>query len=258
MAYTDNLTSCWELEETSGTRNDAVVASANNLTDNNTVTQQTGKVGNCAQFTRANSEYLSKADNALLSLGADSPFMLCAAVYADSFSAGGADGKGSNNIIVAKWDSSAGQREYFLDYDSASARFRFAVRGADDSTNGIVSANTFGAPGTGTWYYLMGWHDPVANKVFISVNNGTADEVAFSAGTRNGTATFYIGATDFGVGIQNFWDGRIDQVLFYNGGFQDATGRTGLYNSGNLLSYAAMVGTTVGPKATHHRNLLAV
>ena len=62
-----NLIAYWKLDEASGTRNDS--KGANHLTDNNTVTQAVGKVGNAAQFTLANSEYLSIADNADLSAG---------------------------------------------------------------------------------------------------------------------------------------------------------------------------------------------
>src|SRR6185437_5439414 len=66
MALGDNWISFWELEEASGTRIDAVTASGNDLTDNNTVTQGTGIVGNCGQFTKVNSESLSRASNASL------------------------------------------------------------------------------------------------------------------------------------------------------------------------------------------------
>ena len=61
-----NLISFWEMEEASGTRVDAVVASGNDLTDNATVTQNPGKVGNAAQFTLATSEWLSHVSNASL------------------------------------------------------------------------------------------------------------------------------------------------------------------------------------------------
>jgi len=82
MALTDNLISFWGLEETSGTRVDA--HGTNNLTDNNTVTSATGKVGTAGQFTNANSEYLSITDNASLSTG-DIDFSAQAWVYFDSF-----------------------------------------------------------------------------------------------------------------------------------------------------------------------------
>src|SRR4051812_43478016 len=88
-----NLASYWKLEEASGTRADEI--GSQTLTDNNTVTQAVGKLGNAAQFTAANSESLSHADSATLSLGADQDFTLGAWVYLDS--------KGANRVIASKW-----------------------------------------------------------------------------------------------------------------------------------------------------------
>src|SRR3972149_4825629 len=75
-----SLISFWELEEASGTRTDS--HGANNLTDNNTVTQAVGKVGNAAQFTAANSEWLDRANEAGLQPGVDFTFTFW--LYLDS------------------------------------------------------------------------------------------------------------------------------------------------------------------------------
>lgn len=56
-----NLVSYWELEESSGTREDS--HGANDLTDNNTVLYGTGKQGNGADFEATNSEYLNVASS---------------------------------------------------------------------------------------------------------------------------------------------------------------------------------------------------
>ena len=55
------LVSYWALDEASGTRYDSVVASGNDLTDNNTVGSVAGKLNNAASFVAANSESLSLA-----------------------------------------------------------------------------------------------------------------------------------------------------------------------------------------------------
>ena len=56
----NGLVSYWKLDEQSGARYDAVTASANDLTDNNTVTYQNqGPVGTVAQFSAAASERLT-------------------------------------------------------------------------------------------------------------------------------------------------------------------------------------------------------
>ena len=99
MALTDNLVSWWELDEASGTRNDA--HGSNHLTDGNTVAQVAGKVGNAAQFVAANAESLSIADNANLSVSG--VFSVCAWVYMDS--------KINNMCAVSKHSS------LFTEYD---------------------------------------------------------------------------------------------------------------------------------------------
>lgn len=83
MTLLDGLVSYWKLEEANGARVDSVVASGNDLTDNNTVTQAVGVLGNAAQFTAANSESLSHADNASLGTG-DIDFTVASWVYFDS------------------------------------------------------------------------------------------------------------------------------------------------------------------------------
>ncbi|MDA2917638.1 hypothetical protein MYX64_12505, partial [Nitrospinae bacterium AH_259_B05_G02_I21] len=62
-----DLKAHWKLNEASGTRSDS--HGSNDLTDNNTVGQAAGKIGNAADFIRVNSEYLSIADNADVSAG---------------------------------------------------------------------------------------------------------------------------------------------------------------------------------------------
>ena len=105
MSFTDNFIAFWKLGEASGTRVDSI--GSNDLTDNNTVTQAAGKIGNCAQFTAANSEYLSIADNAALSTG-DIDFSIVFWVYFDSTP--------SFADVIAKW--AAGEQEYVVEFGS--------------------------------------------------------------------------------------------------------------------------------------------
>jgi hypothetical protein len=53
----NDLVSWWDLDETSGPRADSV--GSNDLTDNNTVTYESGKIGNAAKYIAANNEYLT-------------------------------------------------------------------------------------------------------------------------------------------------------------------------------------------------------
>lgn len=225
MSLLTNLVAYWKLEEASGTRDDS--HGSNDLADNNTVTQAAGKVGNAGQFVRANTEYLSIADNAEVSAG-NIDWTLSAWVYLDSKPA-------SVMIAVGKDSNVAGNREYVLDWFNTNDRFRFVVFNAAGATK-IAEANNFGAPTTATWYHLIGWNDATADTVNLAVNDGTADSTSTAAFTpNNAAAEFRIGARVF-VGAVNPWDGRLDEVGLWKR-VLTAAERTQLYNAGAGLAY---------------------
>ena len=179
--------------------------------------------GVAAQFTRANSEYLSIADSAVLSTG-DIAFTVAGWVYLDS--------KPGDEALISKWTTTGNQREYKLAYISASDRFRFDV--SNDGTAAVtIAANTLGIPATATWYFVVAWHDPTANTINIQVNNGAADSAAHATGVFNSTASVILGAT--GV-FAELMDGRVDEVGFWKRTLTTAE-KTWLYNSGSGRAY---------------------
>ena len=94
---TTGLEGFWGADETSGTRSDE--HGSNDLSDNNSVLVAPARVGaNAARFVRADSQYLSIADNASLSMG-DIDFTLGALVYIES--------KTGFGIVMGKWGASA-------------------------------------------------------------------------------------------------------------------------------------------------------
>lgn len=214
------LISYWKLEEASGTRVDSVVTSGNDLTDNNTVTQASGKVGNAAQFTAANSESLSRASNALLQTG-DIDFTLPAWVYLDA--------KAARRPILSKWDT-ANNREYILQYDSTPDRFSVQVSSNGSATT-TLNANTLGSPSTATWYFIVVWHDSANDTLNIQVNDGGIDSQAYASGVFAGTSDFKVAT---GAGF--FLGGRIDEVGFWKRTLTAAE-RATLYNSGAGRTY---------------------
>jgi len=214
------LVAFWKLDEVSGTRSDSV--GANHLTDNNTVTQATGKVGTSAQFTAANSESLSIADNAPLSTG-DIDFTVCAWVWLDT--------KGAVRDLVTKFGAS-GQFEYLLNYDSSADRYLWGVS-SDGSLFASVSANTFGSPPAGAWHFVVAYHDSVNNLIGISVNNGAFDTAAHAAGVFDSAASFHLGGRASGP---NYHNGRLDAVGLWKR-VLSAAEITSLYNSGNGREY---------------------
>jgi hypothetical protein len=216
-----SLVAYWKLDEASGTRLDELNGcggSGCDLTDNNTVTQNPGVIGNAAQFTVANSEYLSHVDDADLSMNGS--FSIVAWVYLDS--------KSTTRSFISKYNTGTPNREYFLRYGITADRFEFNMS-PDGTVAFTASAGNFGSPSIATWYFLAAWYDSTAQQVGISVNNGTADTSSTSSNNQvfDGTSAFEIGRQNGLVPM----DGRIDEVGLWKKALTSAE-RTLLYNSG--------------------------
>lgn len=182
-----------------------------------------------ASFAAASSQSLSIASNASLQ-GGDVSLWGCAWVNLTT--------KPANQMFAfGKWTAAGNLREYVLVWDNATDRFQFVV--SNDGTNVVVlSADTFGAPSTGTWYFIFWYHDPVANTIGISVN-GAFDTASHTTGVFAGASAFVIGARGDG---DRFWNGPLDAVAFGKnvvGGFaatSAATIEAAMRNSGNGLA----------------------
>jgi hypothetical protein len=177
----NSLQAFWKLDETSGTREDSY--GSNDLTDNNTVTQAIGKIGNAAQFTSVNTESLSITDNSELSVG-DNDFTIAGWAYLDDTVAG--------QTLVSKY-AGGGSREYLLEYNILGAnRFNFTVS-HDGSLNNRVGADSLGAASTGTWYFIVAWHDSSEDTINIQINNGAVDSKSHTTGVFDGSSAFKLG-----------------------------------------------------------------
>lgn len=205
------LVSWWKLEEASGTRFDSF--GSNHLTDNNTVGQAAGKVGNAAQFIAGNSEYLSISDNPGISTG-DIDFSIACGAYLDSDATG---------YLVDKGDGAAFHDEYAIRYSASTKRFSFWVDNGS-AQEGFVVANSLGAPSLLTWYLVVAWHDSVLNTVNIQVNNGAVDSAAYAFGGHDNGLAFMLGRRG-----TVYWNGRIDEALFAKS-IWTAGERANLYN----------------------------
>lgn len=219
-----SLISWWKLDEASGTRADSVVASGNDLTDNNTVLFGTGKQGNAADFEQANSEWLSRVSGASLQTG-DIDFTVCGWVNIESI-AGGFD------PCLAKKGATA-SREYQVRLDSATNVFQFLVSSDGSTTTTLDYGSTFT---TATWYFVIAWHDSVANTINLQVNNGVVASASYASGITAGAGNFQMSYNDWDtVGI---YDGLMDEVAFWKR-VLTAAERTYLYNSGAGRTWSA-------------------
>jgi hypothetical protein len=231
------LISAWRLEEASGTRSDNVGTA--DLTDNNGVTQTTGpaNLGNAARFTRADTEYLSSAD-ASLDMG-DETFTIAMWVRLRT---------GTLNLNqggMGKWHSTGSNlREYGLFYvGGGTQRWRMGVQDSGGTT-AVISAPS--APTAEQWHLVIGWHDPVANLVYIQFDNGTVQSIAHSTGVNTLTAQdFEIGRTnlntidqhlDGDVAFAAVWDRLLteeERALLWNAG----AGQQDPFEEGLLLAF---------------------
>lgn len=208
-------TAYWKLDETSGTRDDAI--GTNDLTDNNTVTALAGKLSNAAKFTKANSEYLNKTiggGNAL-QMG-NVPMSVCLWVYIDT-------------LPVAFDINLAGQytNSWSL-HITSTGFFKFTVN--DGVGTASVSHPT--APSTGTWYFVFAYLDTANNLLGISTNAGQVHTAtASSRYAQSSTADFYLGRAS-----DEFYDGRIDEVSVWRNLVLGPSAVLALYNGGNANS----------------------
>lgn len=229
MALSDNLISYWSLDEASGDALDA--HGSNDLTETGgTIAAATGKVNGGRDLEAGDTEHFAKSDNADLSTG-DIDFTFAGWCNIES-------GGLTTRCLIGKW--TVGEREYLLCYDegggiSAGNRFKFAIS-ADGTANVNVSDTT--TVSTGTWYFVVAWHDAAANTINIQVNNNTPSSTSHSSGVRNGTSAFVLGAL-----VADFWnfDGILDEWGFWKR-VLTSDERTELYNSGNGRDYAYIAG----------------
>lgn len=207
----DSLVSWWSLDEASGTRVDS--HGSNDLTDNNTVGQAAGKVGSAASFVAANSEYLSRADNASLSMGAGVEMTVAAWAKTASDPA--------TNVPVAVHADG-----WYLDC-GASVRYRLFIVGATSGTALVEAGNQT----VGEWQFVVAWYDLA--KLYIQVNLGTIFEAAFANGIKDSAQEFRIGGR---ADAALYWNGDIDEVALWKR-VLTADERSELYNSGDGIAY---------------------
>lgn len=224
-----NLISWWTLDETSGTRYDSHGSS--DLADINTVGYATGLKGNAADFELSNSEYLSRnLGTSELSFGDEAMTW----TYWVKHETDG-DTTPQRHISIRSTVNPNYYPEVRFSWAEGADTFEFMVW---DTGHGSAGVTWSGNPTTGTWYFIVGWHDPTANTINIQVNNGTVDSVSHSNGIYDGGGAagrqINIGRL---VEYTQYMDGLIDEVCVWNS-VLSSDERTWLYNSGAARTYS--------------------
>lgn len=222
-----NLGSFFSLDNTLNDATGNVTA----LTNNNSVTFVTSPappsaVTRSANFVNASSQSLSHADATGLNV-AGIDFSIQIWVYCTA----------NTRFALSKNSGSFGNREYSIEYSFGSGA----------SNPYIMRLNSSGAFGTTGNFSNNAWHHVVytfnnTSKAYVFYVDG-ASAVSGTAGgvSLAGTSDFYIGANTNGGAPGTFWDGNICLVGTWRNRILTAGDVTLLYNSGNGLSYAAML-----------------
>lgn len=199
----NGLVAHWAMEQPTGTRLDSEpTGTPQDLTDNNTVGQVGGIQGNAAFFQAINSEFLSHADSADLSVG-NIDFTITAWFKFSTLA--------TSQSIVSHYNAAGNLRAWDVRWDSTSGRLQWIV-----SNNGTTlttrELTAFGSPSTNVWLFIYCTHDSTADTISASINDGVVNSSAHATGVLNSSAIFTIGAND---NTSRFFDGAIDEVSFW-------------------------------------------
>lgn len=190
----------WTLDEASGDRL-ATWQRATGLTlvDNNTVTQDTGVIGKAALFTAANSEKLTLADNASLSMG-DFDFTLAIWVYLGNQTA-------DRRVYHKGRGLAPSEFAYSLRYAFSTGFVRFAVSDGS-SAAGVNSAASISGS---TWYFVVCQYDATGNTMGISTNASSFATTAWTTGSYDDADPLVMGFDTSAT----YYDGRMDAFMIW-------------------------------------------
>ena len=208
----------WNLDEAGGSNAIDSTSNGNDLTETSgTIASSDGG----RLLVAADTEYFVIADNASLSF-ADEAFTVGCWVKLTSQTA--------DRKLLSKYNYGAGRREYELEYDNGTDRYRWRV--AENGTTGHdLAANDYGAVPATTKAFVLAWHDPVANTINIQINNGTVTSAAHTTGCNDNSSPFAIGV-DFNGATPNGYGDQIQWSTFVYAGVMTTDERTWMYNAG--------------------------
>lgn len=199
-ALEDDILAYWTLEESSGTRFD--YCGGNNVNDENLPLATAGVIGNAVDLVRSSNQKLQAGLVSSLDLG-NTDYTLAAWVYLDTLPSYPTE----LYPIFSRYNDPGGIAQYIVEV--YNGRFRFRLFDGGSTQVGIATADNFGEPATGQWYFVAAWHDSINDEVGISVNAGTPDTAATTGSPTAISVPFIIGGRD---GDTQTFDGRIDEA----------------------------------------------
>lgn len=219
-----NCTAFWEFQTTGWA--DAT-GNGTTLTGTGSPTTTTGVVGNAASLV-ASTSYLQAANNANINAGGGS---FSAAFWVNLA------GNPGNGFIFSKSLATFGNYEWNFGVVFTTANvFRFTC--ANTSTS-FFTADDSVAFTTGSFVHLGGTFNSATGAMVI-YKNGSQVGTGTLTGTLNSSASAPLSFGNNGAAISGV-NSVVDQAGFWKGRILSAGDFTALYNSGNGLSWAAML-----------------
>ncbi len=201
----DQVQGAWTLDESSGTRADSS-GNGYTLTDNATVGSTTGQYSNAARFVRTSSEYLSRADNANLSIN-DTSFSVAFWVRFTTI---------ANTMTMVSKQHNGGAGEYRVDFESVSGKIQgYAFNSSDTLISSVGDSQTIS---TSTWYHVVFGFNKNINKLYLFVNGTLSLGSNLNGVIPDSTDEFRLGQSNGG----SFLDGDLDEVTFYKQAITDS------------------------------------
>lgn len=223
-----DLQSYWKMEETLGQAFDSV--GSNHLTELRGVVGflPQGKIGNARRFNKAQDRCFTAPSNASLTVG-DNAFTFVAWIKFEVTWT-------ISQTIVEKLNTASSLYEYWLFYEYSAGHFTGTVypTGAVGSAVSVIATNADPVL-INPWYFVAFWHDPVANKIYIQVNDGIVHETTVSGGAFAGNSPFTLGGR-YQSGASYGVDGLVDEIGFWRKVLTPSE-RISLYNSGFGKTY---------------------
>jgi len=220
----ESIFSFWKMEESSGTRYDAVGSA--DLTDNESVSSAAADdppyLDNSAVFDRENSQYLSSSSSDL-HLGS---FDFVYAFWMKPTALAANDG------IVSNWTPTpeySGQQMFYTGAGGATVVWYVYKSTGRNQYDSVTSSVTIEAD---TWYSVIGQHDN-GTDIQIAINNETIVTKAFTTGVWPNGTDFEVGT----FGSLYHWSGRVDALGYWKERLFSADERTDWYNDGDGKQY---------------------
>lgn len=207
-------TSCYDLEESSGTRFDQNLTNTNDLTDNNTVLTATGISGTAADFEKTNSEYLSITDATQTGFDFTGDFSFSVWVKFEQLPSTAAD----NFFFASKSDPDTNAGYYFAILSNDKVRIFFDATGVGNTIVDTTSATAVSGD-VGNWVHYAATVDVSVPTVTIYKNGSSVGTTVVDNRSLSVTGTDDV----FSVGVRSndgtpdgYFDGVLDTLGVYS------------------------------------------